>query len=77
MNGTEAAEHAYAVCSFLEERQLTDAEAFGVLALALGNVLAIVPQKPLSPEQLEASLTHLTNTVREQVHLVQQAMASK
>lgn len=74
MNGTEAAEHAFAVCAFLEERQLTDAEAFGVLGLALGNVLAIVPAKPLTPEQLEASLQHLTTMVRTQVQLVQAAM---
>jgi hypothetical protein len=74
MNGQQAAEHAFAVCAFLEERQLTDVEAFAVLALALGNVLAVVPEKPLTPEQLEASITNLNETVRQHVLLVQQHM---
>jgi len=74
MNGQQAAEHAFAVCEFLNERQLTEAEAFAVLAMALGNVLAVVPDKPLTAEQLDQSLAHLSETVRGQVVLVQQQM---
>jgi hypothetical protein len=74
MNGREAAEHAFAVCELLQQRDLTEVEAFAVIATALANLLTIIPEKPLTPDQLEAALAHLSESVREQVAAVQAAM---
>jgi hypothetical protein len=76
MNGNEAAEHAFAVCALLQERELTEVEAFAVVATALANLLTIIPQKPLTPAQLDAALAQLNESVRQQVAAVQQAMAT-
>ena len=74
MNGQQAAEHAFAVCELLQERQLTEVEAFAVIATALANLLSIIPDKPLTPDQLEAALVQLNDSVRQQVQAVQAAM---
>ncbi len=75
MNGQQAAEHAFAVCAFLQERELTEVEALTVLAMALGNVLAVVPDKPLTADQLAEALRNVNEAVGAQVTLVQQHMA--
>jgi hypothetical protein len=76
MTGNEAAEHAFAVCAMLQERELTEVEAFAVVATALANLLTIIPKKPLTPDQLEAALAQLCDSVRQQVAAVQQATAA-
>jgi len=74
MNGNQAAEHAFAVCALLEERQLTEVEALGVVAVALANLLSIIPDTPLTDAQLEAALVQVNDTVRRQVQAVREAL---
>jgi len=56
MTGQQAAEHAFAVCALLQERELTEVEAFAVISTALANLLTIIPEKPLTSAQLDAAL---------------------
>jgi hypothetical protein len=74
MTGQQAAEHAFAVCALLEERELTEVEAFAVISTALANLLTIIPEKPLTAAQLDAALEQLNQSVRQQVAAVQAAM---
>jgi hypothetical protein len=74
MTGQQAAEHAFAVCALLEERELTEVEAFAVISTALANLLTIIPEKPLTAAQLDAALEQLNHSVRQQVAAVQAAM---
>jgi hypothetical protein len=74
MTGQQAAEHAFAVCALLQERELTEVEAFAVISTALANLLTIIPEKPLTSAQLDAALEQLNQSVRQQVAAVQAAM---